>query len=467
MEAVQTDITQWFLCSKKEKKIIPHSSMKLATGSQNQYVRPLIPIPYSEMQQEKMVILNRSEKTTADSQNQYLKPLIPHGEVQEKKKIIPHTSVKSAAGSETQHVTSLTSHGEMQEEKKIIPHSSVKLATGSQNQYVRPLIPIPYSEMQQEKMVILNRSEKTTADSQNQYLKPLVPHGEVQEKKIIIPHTSVKSATGSKNQHVTSLTSHGEMQEEKKIIPLTSVKLPSGSQNQYTRSFTSHEEMQEKKKIIPHMSVKSATGSENQYATSLTPHGEMRAKTIYTISHYFPLEWVKSNMYTFNKQIEYDIPAHDPLYEQLSWKVSGMFNLGVTRITRVENQYLYGQFLIKKEEYESRGLSVVKELYHDTGSDKVQSILNKNLDRRYAYRVKYGCGVSFSPYPRYANQQSSRNNGTTRAMIVADVLVFRSEKVNSNVILPSQGYDTTIGNCGQVILSLFEDYSSLFIVRLL
>ncbi|KAF5273436.1 hypothetical protein FQA39_LY07453 [Lamprigera yunnana] len=137
------------------------------------------------------------------------------------------------------------------------------------------------------------------------------------------------------------------------------------------------------------------------------------------ISPYVPSEWQKSSLYNFNTQIEYDIPDDTVLYNLL--------------------------------------LSVVKELYHDTGSGKVQSILNKNLDRRYAHRVKYGYAVSFSPNPKYANQESSRNNGTSRAMIVADVLVHQSENVSSSVILPSQGYDTTIGNCGQVYVKYYDD----------
>ncbi|KAF5273469.1 hypothetical protein FQA39_LY07486 [Lamprigera yunnana] len=175
------------------------------------------------------------------------------------------------------------------------------------------------------------------------------------------------------------------------------------------------------------------------------------------ISHYVPSEWQTSNVYNFNKPIEYDIPTHNSLYEQLSRKVSGNFNLGVTRITRVENRHLYGLFLINKEEYESRGFTVVKELYHDTGRDKVQNILNKNLDRRYAHRVKYGRGVSFSPNPNYANQESSRHNGTSRAMIVADVLVHQYETVYSTVDLPSQGCDTTIGNDGQVYVKYYDN----------
>ncbi|KAF5270916.1 hypothetical protein FQR65_LT17757 [Abscondita terminalis] len=123
---------------------------------------------------------------------------------------------------------------------------------------------------------------------------------------------------------------------------------------------------------------------------------------------------------------------------------------GIQRIVRVESAYLYGQFLLKKEEYETKGGCTVKQLYHDTAASNIDSILINNLDWRLANRVKYGRGVSFSPSSTYANRQSSRSNGIHRAMIIADVLVQYEEHVSSSADLPSYHYDTTVGNNGQV-----------------
>ncbi|KAI4457664.1 poly [adp-ribose] polymerase [Holotrichia oblita] len=115
-------------------------------------------------------------------------------------------------------------------------------------------------------------------------------------------------------------------------------------------------------------------------------------------------------------------------------------------------------FSFKKAEYHSRGIKVtVKELYHDTAEWKIDPILKTNLDWRMVKRYKYGQGVSFSPSMRYANRQSSRGNGSDRAMIVADVLVGGQHVTYTGVRLPSLGNDTTVGNGGQVYVKFYDN----------
>ncbi|KAI4457666.1 poly [adp-ribose] polymerase [Holotrichia oblita] len=144
--------------------------------------------------------------------------------------------------------------------------------------------------------------------------------------------------------------------------------------------------------------------------------------------------------------------------EYLTLKMNMMGHKTISRIVRVECPQLYGYFLLKKAEYQSRGRNVtVKELYHDTAEWKIDSILKTNLDWRMVARCKYGQGVSFSPSTSYANRQSSRSNGINRAMIVADVLVGAGHATSTGVRLPLNDYDTTVGNCGQVYVKFYDN----------
>ncbi|KAF2901082.1 hypothetical protein ILUMI_05138 [Ignelater luminosus] len=174
------------------------------------------------------------------------------------------------------------------------------------------------------------------------------------------------------------------------------------------------------------------------------------------IQQYLPAHWTNMR-YCYEDYELVELPPHSTEYRTLSSRVNGTFNLGTHKIARVQNPYLYTQFLLKKEEYATRGHVNVCELYHDTAEHKIDSIISGNLDWRLASRVKYGKGVSFSPSPSYANQESSRANGTDRAMVVADVLLGKLEIVSGCKELPTNGYDTTIGNCGQVYVKYYDN----------
>lgn len=139
--------------------------------------------------------------------------------------------------------------------------------------------------------------------------------------------------------------------------------------------------------------------------------------------------------------------------------VNSAFVVKIHRITTVKSPYLHGCFLLKKAEYQSRGQQfTVKQLYHDTAADNIPSILEENLDWRLVNRHKFGRGVSFSPSMKYANQQSSRSNGTDRAMIIADVLVGNTYPGNEGITLPPSGnYDTTTGNLNSVYVKFYDN----------
>ncbi|XP_031329278.1 protein mono-ADP-ribosyltransferase TIPARP-like [Photinus pyralis] len=184
------------------------------------------------------------------------------------------------------------------------------------------------------------------------------------------------------------------------------------------------------------------------------------------ISDHAPAEW--SNVNIFNFTTDYNlIGIHNTSDEFQFWarKVSGDFNLGVTDIYKLENPFLYAQYLLKKEEYEVIKSTRVLELFHDTARDNVSSIASGNLNWRLSRRVKFGKGVSFSPFPKYANSKSSWNNRKQRVMIIADVLVGKIEPVDSDVNLPKDDNDTTVGNKGKVYVKYDDNefYPKIFV----
>lgn len=168
---------------------------------------------------------------------------------------------------------------------------------------------------------------------------------------------------------------------------------------------------------------------------------------------HLPGDWI-----TYGNSDITEIHSSSSLYNSLKNEICNYsFCLAVTKIERVENKHLYSQYLIKKEEYKARGCLTELKLYHDTAQDNIPSIVRTNLDYRRVHRAKYGTGVSFSPYPAYANKQSARSNGKLRAMIVADVLIGNQEHVRYGSILPSNSYDTTVGGYNNVYVKYFDN----------
>lgn len=135
-------------------------------------------------------------------------------------------------------------------------------------------------------------------------------------------------------------------------------------------------------------------------------------------------------------------------------KIDSSFKTG--KAYRIENPFLYAQYLVKKDEYVANGYHTVKELYHCTGQDNVESIANINLDFRRVRRCKFGRGVSFSPSMSYAHKQASRSCGPARAMLICDVLVGEDHLGYSDTVLPNEGYDTTCDIAGNVVVKYYD-----------
>lgn len=128
------------------------------------------------------------------------------------------------------------------------------------------------------------------------------------------------------------------------------------------------------------------------------------------------------------------------------------------KVVRVQNPYLWGCYLLKKDECITRsGYSVTERvLFHATAQSNIDSISKDNLDWRRSFRTKFGRGVSFSPSATYANTWCNRDIGSRRALIVAKVLVGNSHAGGYGTELPREGYDTTDGNDRQVYVKYYD-----------
>lgn len=80
----------------------------------------------------------------------------------------------------------------------------------------------------------------------------------------------------------------------------------------------------------------------------------------------------------------------------------------IYKIKKLRNPYLYTAFLLKQQELND---CEVVELIHSTAACHVPAIKADNLNWRYVKRSKYGCGVSFSFNPDYADFHSAFNGG--------------------------------------------------------
>lgn len=101
---------------------------------------------------------------------------------------------------------------------------------------------------------------------------------------------------------------------------------------------------------------------------------------------------------------------------------------------KINNAYLYGMYLLCKEELEHQNYCEVnssslseKILYHATSPTIAKTIANDNIDWRKTERSRYGKGSCFSPSPKYADTHSSANGGT----------VFYFDYINYFLILSS------------------------------
>lgn len=145
--------------------------------------------------------------------------------------------------------------------------------------------------------------------------------------------------------------------------------------------------------------------------------------------------------------------------------MDGYFINCVQNIYKIENPFLYSQYLIKKAEYESRGTVEEIMLYHCTSEIKMRLIAQSNFNYRLVKRSRFGKGISFSSSPDYANKYASKKIGCNRAMIVATVLIGRTQNGRPSFRVPPSNADTTTGNKNLVFVKYYDnEFYPLFAV---
>lgn len=117
----------------------------------------------------------------------------------------------------------------------------------------------------------------------------------------------------------------------------------------------------------------------------------------------------------------------------------------VEKIYRIQNPYLLGCYLLKKQELESRYGSVSEEfLFHGTKEENKDKICQNNFDwRMHGKSVgnMFGKGISFTPISCYASHYSEKCN-TRRLMLVSKVLIAKETVGHRHMNIPPVFDDT-------------------------
>lgn len=154
------------------------------------------------------------------------------------------------------------------------------------------------------------------------------------------------------------------------------------------------------------------------------------------------------------------LSKHSFEYMTVVQNISMTLRNKIVSVDRVQNPYLWGSYMLKKEEYiNCLGIGIVNEekLFHATAKGNVNSIVRNNLNWRLTKRTRYGRGVCFSPSAEYANKYCNQNAGTNRALILTRVLVKMATRGHYGTKLPTPPFDTTTGKNGKVVVKYADN----------
>ena len=101
----------------------------------------------------------------------------------------------------------------------------------------------------------------------------------------------------------------------------------------------------------------------------------------------------------------------------------------VLSIDRIENRYLYNQYMLEKEHFENKNINrfeIEHNLFHGTSGDCVPSITKSGFNRSYAGKnaSSYGKGVYFACSASYSHNYTDIKRGKSVGhMFLCRVLV--------------------------------------------
>lgn len=166
------------------------------------------------------------------------------------------------------------------------------------------------------------------------------------------------------------------------------------------------------------------------------------------------------------------VEQHTPEYNTVTklFKATTKKGFNVIQIERVQNPYLLGCYLLKKNEMECMPGSYVTEnrVFHGTKQSNVSSICENNFDWRLhgdSTGNRYGKGVSFSPISYYASHYSDKN-AAVKVMFLARILISNTIEGHGNMIIPplmsynhnnTLRYDTSQKENGHVIVKFSDN----------
>lgn len=192
-------------------------------------------------------------------------------------------------------------------------------------------------------------------------------------------------------------------------------------------------------------------------------------KTVESTLHKFVLQLTdKWDLVNANSEFELCLLTSNSLeYQEILWlfKKTTQKQFTVHKIYRVQNPYLLGCYLLKKEEMRSRYGHVSEEyLFHGTKEENKYNICRNNFDwRKHGNSVGniFGKGVSFTPISCYASHYSDKHC-SERMMFVSKVLIAEETIGNKDMKIPpvfdypGLRYDTATKENRQVIVK-FSD----------
>jgi poly [ADP-ribose] polymerase 7/11/12/13 len=167
--------------------------------------------------------------------------------------------------------------------------------------------------------------------------------------------------------------------------------------------------------------------------------------------------------------IRTDIKQHTPEYNTVTtlFKNTTQKKFHVIRIERIQNPYLLGCYLLKKNEMECMPDSYVEErrVFHGTKQSNVNNICENNFDWRLhgdSTGNRYGKGVSFSLISYYASHYSDKR-AALKVMFLVRVLISNIIEGHGDMTIPplisypynhnnTLRYDTSQKENGHVIV---------------